>query len=144
MKRFLNFLTILGLLLIAAGIVVQRYEASHNTKYQLANGTVTEVTVTSLNLSTGDWYFCPKIEFITADERNLAYYARCTLGLNDYKKGQQFEIYYDLLNPSDAYLKGMEVGPEWFEPEYSTFLSGLGVFMILAGVLQTWWIKRKE
>src|SRR5689334_18417004 len=103
MKKFLNFLTVLGLVLLIAGFVIRQYEASRNKKYQLVRGTVTEVFMTSLNDSSEFFYFCPRIEFITPDERNITHYEACTTGMSDYKKGQELEIYYDPLNPGDAH-----------------------------------------
>jgi hypothetical protein len=142
MKRYLNFFTILGFFFLLASFVFSQYENSQDEKYILVTGTVTEVWGTTFNDSTG-FYFCPKLEFTTAYEQEIAYYAPCTTGMSDYKKGEQLEIRYDPMNPGDAHLNGAEVKREWFEPKYSTFLAGLGLFIVLAGVFQTVWTKRK-
>jgi hypothetical protein len=144
MKKFLNFLTVLGLLLFIAGFVVRQYEASQNGKYELVTGTITEVWMTSFNGSSEFYYFCPKLEFMTSYEQEIAYYPPCTTETSNYKKGEQLKIRYNPMYPGDAHLNGAEVEREWFEPKYSTFLMGLGLFVMLAGVVQTWWPKRKE
>jgi hypothetical protein len=144
MKKFLNFLTILGFLLLLASVIIRQYETSQGEKYESVTGTITEINVTSFNGSAEIYYFCPKLEFTTAYEQQLAFYPPCATGLNDYKKGQQFEIRFDPMYPGDAHLNGVEVRREWFEPRYSTFLAGLGMFIILAGLVQAWWTKRKE
>jgi hypothetical protein len=143
MKRFLNFFTILGLFFLGASVIFHQYEDSQNKKYELATGTITEVWGTTFNGST-DFYFCPKLEFTTPYEQEITYHGPCALGLNEYKKGEEFEILYDPMNPGDAHLKGLEVKRAWFEPKYSTFLAGLALFIILAGAAQGWWTKIKE
>jgi hypothetical protein len=143
MKRYLNFLMALGFFLLLTSVIIRQYEVSQAEKYELATGTVTQVWMTTFNGST-DFYFCPKLEFTTTYEQEITYHGPCALGLNEYKKGEEFEILYDPMNPGDAHLKGLEVKREWFEPKYSTFLAGLGLFIILAGIAQAWWTKRKE
>ncbi len=143
MKKFLNFFTILGFFFLLTSLIIRQYETSQDEKYELVTGTVTQIWVTTFNGST-DFYFCPKLEFTTPYEQEITHHGPCALGLNEYKNGEQLEILYDPMNPGDAHLKGREIKREWFEPKYSTFLAGLGLFILLAGAAQVWWTKRKE
>jgi hypothetical protein len=144
MKKILNLLTILGLFLLTASFVIRQYEALNDRKYESAKGTVTEVWTTSFNASAEYYYFCPRIEFTTADEREIVHYAPCTTGMSDYKQGQEFEVRYNPMDPGDVHLIGVQVKREWFNPRYSTFLFVLGLLLLLAGMIQALQRKRSE
>src|SRR5688572_15698506 len=103
MKRFLNFLTILGFFFLLTSVVIRQYEASRAEKYELITGTITEVWMTSFNDSAEFYYFCPRLEFTAADEHEIVYYPPCTTGMSDYKKGEQLELRYNPMNPADAH-----------------------------------------
>ncbi|HEY2981571.1 MAG TPA: DUF3592 domain-containing protein [Anaerolineales bacterium] len=128
MKGFLNFFTILGVILLGVAGILYNMGNSFRSKAELTTGTVTGFSV-SVDSEDNSESYCPQVRFRTTGGQDVTYFSNFCSSPPAYDVGEKVELYYDPQNPESAQLKGF-----WSQYLVVTIFACIGLPFAAVGV----------
>jgi hypothetical protein len=127
MKKFINYSTGLGLILLAVAAFSYMREVSFLKATENATGTVVDLYYSSS--TNGGGSFCPVIDFNTKAGEPVRYYGNVCSQPPAYDIGDKIDVVYD---PAD--IKHVAIDAFWSEYLGAIIFAGIGLPFFLLGV----------
>ena len=105
MKKYLNFVTVMGLFLIGIAAIIYLVGSSFRSNAELTTGTVSGFSTVTDSDDNSQTY-CPIVQFSTETGQQVTYYSNTCNSPPAHQVGDSVEIYYDPENPEKAQIKG--------------------------------------
>jgi hypothetical protein len=127
----------LGVVLLAAALLIWAFGAAFRLNALQTTGTVVEVELR--HFSDGNAY-CPVVRYTTSSGRDYTHYSNICSWPASYQQGQDVRVYYDPQDPGHVQLN--DFFGIWFLPLLFGFMglvfAPIGFFALFPNVIASW------